>query len=91
MSPVDDFFCSCLGQMIDLRQPLAVRAACMPWQEIEASLAHQFASQVKADKTIEDIGLFGLEVKMVGGGKSNAGLPRLPTNKATMAEDGKFH
>jgi IS5 family transposase len=50
----------------------------MPWQEIEASLAHQFARQVKAGKQIEGIGLFGSEVKVVGGGKSNAGRPRLP-------------
>ena len=50
----------------------------MSWQEIEASLAHQFARQVEAGKQIEDIGLFGPEVKVVGGGKSNAGRPRLP-------------
>jgi len=78
MSPIDDFFRSRLDQMIDLRHPLAVLASRMPWQEIEASLAHQFARQVKAGKQIEDIGLFGPEVKVVGGGKSNAGRPRLP-------------
>ena len=78
MSPVDDFFRSRLDQMIDLRHPLAVLASRMPWQEIEASLAHQFARQVKAGKQVEDIGLFGPEVKVVGGGKSNAGRPRLP-------------
>jgi transposase, IS5 family len=78
MSPVDDFFRSRLNQMIDLRHPLAVLASRMPWQEIEASLAHQFARQVKAGKPVEDIGLFGPEVKVVGGGKSNAGRPRLP-------------
>ncbi|MCD8536592.1 MAG: IS5 family transposase [Burkholderiaceae bacterium] len=78
MSPVDDFFRSRLDQMIDLRHPLAVLASRMPWQEIEASLAHQFARQVKAGKPVEDIGLFGPEVKVVGGGKSNAGRPRLP-------------
>ena len=78
MSPIDDFFRSRLDQMIDLRHPLAVLASRMPWQEIEASLAHQFARQVKAGKQIEDIGLFGPEVKVVGGGKFNAGRPRLP-------------
>jgi len=78
MSPVDDFFRSRLDQMIDLRHPLAVLASRMPWREIEASLAHQFARQVKAGKQVEDIGLFGPEVKVVGGGKSNAGRPRLP-------------
>ena len=78
MSPIDNFFRSRLDLMIDLRHPLAVLASRMPWQEIEASLAHQFARQVKAGKTVEDIGLFGPEVKVVGGGKSNAGRPRLP-------------
>ena len=67
MSPVDDFFRSRLDQMIDLRHPLAVLASRMPWQEIEASLAHQFARQVKAGKQIEDIGLFGPEVKVRAG------------------------
>ena len=78
MSPVDDFFRSRLDQMIDLRHPLAVLASRMPWQEIEASLAHQFARQVKTGKKVEDIGLFGPEVRVVGGGRSNAGRPRLP-------------
>jgi IS5 family transposase len=34
--------------MIDLRLPVAVLASRMPWQEIEASLAHNFARKVKA-------------------------------------------
>jgi len=77
-SPVDDFFRSRLDKMIDLRHPLAVLAPRMPWQEIEASLAHQFALLVKAGKSVEEICLFGPKVKVVGGGKSNAGRPRLP-------------
>ena len=59
MSPVNDFFRSRIDQMIDLRLPLPVLASHMPWQEIEASLAHNFARKVKAGKTVEDIGLFG--------------------------------
>lgn len=78
MSPADDFSRSRIDQMIDLRTPLAVLASRMHWQEIEASLAQQFARQVKADKQVEGIGLFGPEVKVVGGGRSNAGRPRLP-------------
>ena len=77
MSPVDDFFRSRLDQMIDLRHPLAVLASRMPWQEIEASLAHQFARQVKAGKQVEDIGLFGSVVQTING-RPNAGRPRLP-------------
>jgi hypothetical protein len=33
--------------MIDLRHPLAVFGSRMPWQEIEGSLAHQFARRVR--------------------------------------------
>jgi len=50
MSQIDDFFRSRLDQMIDLKHPLAVLASRMPWQEIEASLAHQFARDVRAGK-----------------------------------------
>lgn len=78
MSPVNDFFRSRIDQMIDLRHPLSILASRMPWQEIEASLAHNFARKVKAGKKVEDIGLFGPEVKVVGGGISKAGRPRLP-------------
>jgi IS5 family transposase len=47
MSITADFFRNRLDQMIDLRHPLAVLANRMPWQEIEASLAHLFARQVR--------------------------------------------
>ena len=59
MSLVDDFLRSRLDQTIDPRHPVAVLAPRMPLQETEASLAHQFARQVKAGKTVADIGLFG--------------------------------
>ena len=45
MSITADFFRNRLDQMIDLRHPLAVLANRMPWQEIEASLAHLFAAK----------------------------------------------
>ena len=64
--------------MIDLRHPLVILTSRMPWQEIEASLAHQFARQVKAGKSLQDIGLFGAQTLRVGGGVTNAGRPRLP-------------
>jgi len=67
MSQIDDFFRNRLDQVIDLKHPLAVLASRMPWQEIEASLAHQFAREVRAGKQVEDIGLFGPELKVVGG------------------------
>ena len=38
----DDFFRSRIDQMIDLRHPLAVLSSRMPWQELEARVAHLF-------------------------------------------------
>lgn len=75
----DDFFRNRLDQMIDLRHPLAVLANRMPWQELEASLAHRFARRVRAGKRIEDLDFFGLTVALAGAGVSKAGRPRLPT------------
>jgi len=62
MSQIDDFFHSRLDQMIDLRRPLAVLAAHIPWQELEAWVAHRFARQVRTGKRVADVYLFGLTV-----------------------------
>lgn len=35
----------------------------MPWQEIEASLTHNFARKVKAGKQVDDIGFLVLRFK----------------------------
>lgn len=78
MTQIDDFFRSRLDQMIDLRKPLAVLATHIPWQELEASVAHRFARQVRTGKKVSDMDLFGPTVAVVGGGVSNAGRPRLP-------------
>lgn len=78
MTQTEDFFRSRLDQMIDLRHPLAVLSSHMPWQEIEASLSHRFARQVRAGKKLEDVDLFGSNSMVVGGGVSRAGRPRLP-------------
>ena len=78
MSQIDDFFRSRLDQMIDLRKPLAVLATHIPWQELEASVAHRFARQARTGKKIADVDLFGPTVAVVGGAVSNAGRPRLP-------------
>ena len=74
-----DFFRNRLDQMIDLRHPLAVLSNRMPWQELEASLAHRFARQVRAGKRVEDVDLFGPAVSVAGAGVATAGRPRLPT------------
>ena len=73
----DDFFHSRIDQMIDLRHPLAVLASRMPWQEIEASLAKQLAREVKKGRNIQEVGLFGSQTAIMGGGVSKAGRPRL--------------
>ena len=44
----DDFFRSRIDQMIDLRHPLTVLASRMPWQEIEASVAHLLVRKAHA-------------------------------------------
>ncbi|MBL8329541.1 MAG: IS5 family transposase, partial [Rubrivivax sp.] len=77
MTDAADFFRSGLDQMIDLRHPLAVLASRLPWQEIEASIAHAFAKKVRAGKKIEDEDLFGTVAGVVGGGVSPAGRPRV--------------
>ena len=43
----DDFFRSRIDHMIDLRHPLAVLASRMPWQQIEASVAHLFSRKAR--------------------------------------------
>jgi IS5 family transposase len=72
MSMTDDFF----RNRLDLHHPLAVLANRMPWQEIDASLAHRFARQVRTGKKIEDTDMFGPTVAVAGAGVSNAGRPR---------------
>ncbi len=79
MSITADFFRNRLDQMIDLRHPLPILANRMPWQEIEAALAHRLARQVRTGNKIEGADLFGATELVVGAGISNAGRPRLPT------------
>lgn len=73
----EDFFRLRLDQMIDLRHPLAVLASRMPWQQIEASVAHLFARKARADVAMPDLDLFGEKVVRAGS-RSNAGRPRVP-------------
>lgn len=78
MADTPDFFRNRLDQMIDLRHPLAQLASRLPWQELEAAVAHRFARQAKAGKKVKDMDLFGPVTQYVGGGVSKAGRPRLP-------------
>jgi IS5 family transposase len=73
----EDFFGARLDHMIDLRYPLAVLASRMPWQSIEASVAHLFSRKARAEVTMLDLDLFG-EAPAPIARQSNAGRPRLP-------------
>ena len=73
----DDFFCARLDHMIDLRHPLAVLASRMPWQRIEASVAHLFSRKAHTGQSMPDLDLFG-EAPAPIARQSNAGRPRVP-------------
>ena len=72
----EDFFRLRLDHMIDLRHVLAVLSSRMPWQQIEASVAHLFSGKVRAGKKLPGIDLFGEQIQM-SAVKSNAGRPRV--------------
>ena len=73
----DDFFRARIDQMIDLRHPLAVLASRMPWQEIEAAVAHRFVRKAHEGEAMPDLDLFGEKPqrKVLA---SKAGRPRVP-------------
>ena len=73
----DDFFRARIDQMIDLRHPLAVLASRMPWQELEARVAHLFVRKAHAGVAMPDLDLFG-EKPQRQASRSNAGRPRVP-------------
>lgn len=77
MDQTDDFFICRIDQMIDLRHPLCVLASHIHWQEIEASLAHRLARQVRSGKKLNDVDLFG-DTPILAGRATAAGRPRLP-------------
>ncbi len=73
----DDFFRSRIDHMIDLCHPLAVLASRMPWQQIEASVAHLFTRKARSGQAMPDLDLFG-EAPAPAARASNAGRPRVP-------------
>lgn len=76
--PTDDFFHSCLDQMINLHHPLAVLANRPPWPDIEAALAPAFERKDCQGEVLEIDDLFGTALVIAGGRVSAAGRPRLP-------------
>lgn len=73
----EDFFRSRIDHMIDLRHPLAVLASRMPWQQIEASVAHLFSRKARTAQAMPEFDLFG-EAPAPAVRSSNAGRPRVP-------------
>ena len=73
-----DFFRSRLDQMIDLRHPLTVLSARLPWASIEAAIAPEPAHQAKPTKRVIGEDLAGVFDGEFGDGISPARLPRLP-------------
>ena len=63
----EDFFRARLDHMIDLRHSLAVLASRMPWQQIEASVAHLFSRRAHTGEAPAPLAR-----------QSNAGRPRVP-------------
>ena len=72
-----DFFRQRIDSMIDLRDPLAVLATRLPWDQIEATLAPKFAHKDRPGEIVEGVDLLGASGKRVGAGRSNAGRPRM--------------
>ena len=77
----EDFFRSRIDHMIDLRHPLAQLALRMPWQEIEASVAHLFSRKGRTGVAMPDLDLFGEQVQRKPSA-SHAGRPRVPLGKS---------
>lgn len=77
MRPPPTFFRARLDHMIDLRHELAVLTSRMPWQQLEATLAHRLSRQAIAGKTLPGTDLFG-ETIALSARVNNAGRPRVP-------------
>ena len=71
------FFRARLDSMIDMRHPLAVLVAHMPWTAIEASLVPMLAHKDRSSRVVQDADLFGPTAQLAGAGLSNATRPRL--------------
>jgi len=69
----DDLFRPRLDQLIDLRNPLAEPATRVPWAQIEASLAREYAHRDRQGRPIEGADLFGPSPAVADAGVSNVG------------------
>jgi IS5 family transposase len=76
MQPID-FFRSRIDAMINLNDPLAVLATRLPWSQIEAAVAAKFEHQNRVGQVLQSEDMFGTTQTVMGGGRSNAGRPKL--------------
>ena len=76
MQPVD-FFRNRIDAMINMNDPLAVLATRLPWGQIEAAVAAKFEHQNRVGQVLQSEDMFGTTQTVMGGGRSNAGRPRL--------------
>ena len=81
----DDFFRNRLDEMIDLKHPLAVLAARLPWDKMKAAIEPNFAYTPRPVKVgYEEQDLLGEVCQISGGEVSQAGRP-LRTLRLMMA------
>ena len=78
-----DFFRSRLDAMVDMRHPLVILTAQLPWARIEAALTPKFERQNRPSQQELAGDLFGAHAVEFGGGVSNAGRPRLSIRLTT--------
>ena len=76
MQPID-FFRSRIDAMINLNDPLAVLATRLPWSQIETAVAAKFEHQNRVGQVLQSEDMFGTTQTVMGGGRSNAGRPKL--------------
>ena len=72
-----DFFRSRIDAMINLNDPLAVLATRLPWSQIEAAVAAKFEHQNRVGQVLQYEDMFGTTLAVIGGGRCNAGRPKL--------------
>ncbi len=77
MQPIDSFR-SRIDAMINLNDPLAVVATRLRWGQIEAAVAAKFEHQNRIGQVHQRQDMFGTTQTVMGGGRSNAGHPKLP-------------
>lgn len=68
-----------LDGMVDPRHPRTVLARCMPWSQIDASLALLFAREARMGRSREHADMFGPTLAAAAGGVSRSGRRRLST------------